>query len=607
MLFSFLFISFFSLLSVVMTKTQYWCHGDGILNNQHTCRFFTIVIDAGSTGTRLHLYKFIHDPATAAHGMPFKVEKEIFQEVKPGLSSFAKSPIGAADSLEPLLQRARKEVPHFMWEKTPITLKATAGLRLLPGDMADDILEKVEERIFNSGFFAAFPDAVNVMPGSDEGVYSWFTLNILLETLFTDEPTIGNKPAAHRSVAAFDLGGGSTQLTYWPNNEAVFSEHVGYERDIDFFGHHIRLFTHSFLGNGLIAARLNILQLETENDIETTHQLITSCMPEGFQLTEWEYALKFWNINGSSSYSYDTCYDVTKRFVESSEIMHLRELKGAPVYLFSYFFDRGLNSGLVKGNDGGQIELRQFKEAAKTACQRGKLEINDGSHWMPWQCLDLTYIYSLLRDGYQFEDNQPIVLAKKIKGMEVSWGQGLAFATANEFQLTEGAIKTASSSEQNATVVDQIVDLVYSGTNQNRENGRYDPSDTVSTIDSDEENFIIALLNDQKIDLMEKIEKSRGVNQGAKFPSIGGQSSKDALNLEVGLENPPEDIITSDDQEEDPFEIEVRLMLDEDEEDEEFLVYMKEMMSGTVECVAANKDEPTSLIDDFDDDDYEEK
>ncbi|CAR99634.1 Protein CBG27211 [Caenorhabditis briggsae] len=61
---------------------------------------------------------------------------------------------------------------------------------------------------------------------------------------------------------------------------------------------------------------------------------------------------------------------------------------------------------------------------------------------------------------------------------------------------------------------------------------------------------------------MEKIEKSRGVNQGAKFPSIGGQSSKDALNLEVGLENPPEDIITSDDQEEDPFEIEVRLMLD---------------------------------------------
>lgn len=91
--------------------------------------------------------------------------------------------------------------------------------------------------------------------------------------------------------------------------------------------------------------------------------------------------------------------------------MHLRELKGSPVYLFSYFFDRALNSGLVKGNEGGKIELRQFKEAAEIACRREKTEIDDGSHWMPWQCLDLTYIYSLLRDGYQFEDNQPLVVS----------------------------------------------------------------------------------------------------------------------------------------------------------------------------------------------------
>ncbi|KHJ81195.1 hypothetical protein OESDEN_19119 [Oesophagostomum dentatum] len=30
-----------------------------------------------------------------------------------------------------------------MWEKTPVTLKATAGLRLLPGDLADEILDVV--------------------------------------------------------------------------------------------------------------------------------------------------------------------------------------------------------------------------------------------------------------------------------------------------------------------------------------------------------------------------------------------------------------------------------------------------------------------------------
>lgn len=58
-------------------------------------------------------------------------------------------------------------------------------------------------------------------------------------------------------------------------------------------------------------------------------------------------------------------------------------------------------------------------------------------------------------------------LAKKIKGMEVSWGQGLAFATANEFQMMEGSMKAPEGADAvNVTVVDQIFDLVYSGTNQ---------------------------------------------------------------------------------------------------------------------------------------------
>ncbi|CAB3398482.1 unnamed protein product [Caenorhabditis bovis] len=449
---------------LISAQNQYYCYGDGILNNEKTCRFFTVVIDAGSTGTRLHLYKFLHDPEKNKNGMPFTVEQEIFQEVKPGLSSYAKNAEDAAKSLEPLLQRARKEVPHFMWEKTPITLKATAGLRLLPGDMADDILEQVEKTIFNSGFYAAFPESVSVMSGSDEGVYSWFTLNILLETLFQDEKKSGfvPRPAAHMSVAAFDLGGGSTQLTYWPNNEAVFEEHPGFERDIDFFGHHIRLFTHSFLGNGLIAARLSILKTETPDAIERDHKLTTSCMPNGYHLPDWEYSLKMWSVNGNEKYSFENCYQVSKRFVESSNIMHLRELKGSPIYLFSYFFDRALNSGLVKDNNGGKVMLKEFKKAAKIACQRNVREINDGSHWMPWQCLDLTYIYSLLHDGYRFDDEQPVVLAKKIKGMEVSWGQGLAFAVSNEFQSSDSA---TSSGSKNTTVVDQLFNLVYTSTN----------------------------------------------------------------------------------------------------------------------------------------------
>lgn len=55
-----------------------------------------------------------------------------------------------------LLEIAHRSVPHYMWEYTPITLKATAGLRLLPGDMAEDILTEVNTYLIYFYSFLAF-------------------------------------------------------------------------------------------------------------------------------------------------------------------------------------------------------------------------------------------------------------------------------------------------------------------------------------------------------------------------------------------------------------------------------------------------------------------
>ncbi|PAV82183.1 hypothetical protein WR25_19262 [Diploscapter pachys] len=446
-------------------KDSQFCYGDGILHKNSPCRFFAIVFDAGSTGTRLHLYRYIHN--VNPNGLPFIVEEEIFQEASPGLSSHSSNPKEAARSLKPLLNTARSVIPHYMWQKTPITLKATAGLRLLPGDLAEDILEAIEEEIFASGFFAV-PNAVSVMSGSDEGIYSWFTLNLLLETLYTKDPQKISSPHPSKSVAAFDLGGGSTQLTFWPETNEIFEAYPGFERDIDFFGTHIRLFTHSFLGNGLIAARLNVLLESTHDIYEEEQKLTTHCLPRDYHIHEWEYSLKMWTINGTELYSFAACYDSVKVFVEQSEIMKLKDLNGKLIYLFSYFFDRALNAGLVKDNNGGTIRLEQFKLAAEKACKRKSSEL-EGPHWLPWQCLDLTYIYSLLKDGYGFDDGQQLVLAKKIKGMEVAWAQGLSYGLINEFNEFEASVhgteKPGTNNQtNNSTFVGNIMGYIYTGT-----------------------------------------------------------------------------------------------------------------------------------------------
>lgn len=457
----------FSFLALVTAElpSDYYCYGEGLVKKNDVCRFFAIVIDAGSTGTRLHLYRFVHniDP----NGVPFQIEQEIFQEVKPGLSSFASNPKAAAQSLAPLLQRATNEIPRDIWEKTPITLKATAGLRLLPGDMADNILDEVKEVIHRSGFYSSTQESVSVMSGSDEGLFSWLTLNLLLDTLYSENSKKPHPPSAKLSVAAFDLGGGSTQLTFWPSDTKILEERPEFEREIDFFGNKIRLFTHSFLGNGLVAARLNVLLQSSSEINQKNNQLTSSCMPSNFQITNWEYALKLWNINGSSDYSFTSCYNSVKTFVDNSNIMPLKQLRGSPIYLFSYFFDRAHNSGLVKDTNGGDFQLWQFKEQAEKACKRSVENLSDEAapHWLPWQCLDLTYIYSLLHDGYQFDDDQPVVVAKKMKKMEVSWGLGLSYALVNEFKEHEQKIVTTATIGNSSTVVDYLLDMVFSGTN----------------------------------------------------------------------------------------------------------------------------------------------
>jgi guanosine-diphosphatase len=65
---------------------------------------YAIMIDAGSTGSRLHLYTFSHcDPDPAA--LP-KLEHEDFLTTKPGLSSYAGRPTEAAESLRGMMQQA---------------------------------------------------------------------------------------------------------------------------------------------------------------------------------------------------------------------------------------------------------------------------------------------------------------------------------------------------------------------------------------------------------------------------------------------------------------------------------------------------------------------
>uniref|UniRef100_A0A0N5C3V1 Nucleoside phosphatase GDA1/CD39 n=1 Tax=Strongyloides papillosus TaxID=174720 RepID=A0A0N5C3V1_STREA len=392
--------------------------------------FFAVVIDAGSTGTRLHLFHSIHQ-GSAINPHAFKIESETFLEVKPGLSNFANNPEEAALKVQILIDKAQQTIPKHLWRHTPVTLKATAGLRLLKDNKANDILAKVSDVLRNSGFIM-FTDAVSIMPGINEGVYAWITLNFLTNRV---DGVVFNKNAEklpkidiNETAASMDLGGGSTQLTFMPNDLSIFEDiKINSVYKTKFFGKNIKLYSHSYLGNGLVASRLGVSLLHNESD---DNYLKTPCLPHDLHIKGWSYADNNWTVNGIHDSGFDKCLEFNKIYVqEITEVKPMKELSEKDIFGFSYFYDRGLQAGLVPRCSkqlGGYVKVSDYRTAAEKACLIKKEELGP-EHWKPWQCHDLTYIYTLLHYGYGLPDSKKIYLAKKLRGMEMSWALGASY------------------------------------------------------------------------------------------------------------------------------------------------------------------------------------
>ncbi|KAK5279730.1 Guanosine-diphosphatase, partial [Exophiala xenobiotica] len=217
---------------------------------------YAIMIDAGSTGSRIHVYKFNNcGPTPELENEEFKMTEK--RPEGSGLSSYKTDAEGAAKSLDPLMQVALTSVPDEYKSCTPVAVKATAGLRLLGDEMSQKILEAVRTRLETKYPFPVVSKengGVEIMKGEDEGVYAWITTNYLLGKIGGPDET----PTA----AVFDLGGGSTQIVFQPTFKN--SPHGGmplkmadgdHKYSLKFGGREFELYQHSHLGYGLMSAR----------------------------------------------------------------------------------------------------------------------------------------------------------------------------------------------------------------------------------------------------------------------------------------------------------------------------------------------------------------
>eukprot|EP00976_Prorocentrum_cordatum_P098964 1191626-Prorocentrum_minimum.AAC.7 len=388
---------------------------------------YAVVIDAGSTGSRVHTYRF----KPSAKG-PELIDDD-FHQLKPGLSSFADTPDKGAESLTPLLEAAVARVPASAQSVTTIEVRATAGLRLLPGDKAEDLLAAV--RRFLAKYPFTFDDSsVSIMDGADEGAYQWVTINYLIGAM-------GGPPS--QTVAAVDLGGGSVQLAYaLPQNTAA-SAPRGYVRALRGGGAHYHVYVHSHLGYGLMAGRAAILEADGK-----------ACLPAGANGTYAYGGKKYAASAGEASSDLSGCETAVTAMMNEDKSCSEETPKGEcgfngvwtggggdgkkAVYVSSYFFDRAEQSGILQNPDvdSEKVPPTSFAKAAGSACSAKSLSAlasqfpKVGENDLPYFCMDLAYCNALLSKGFGLSAETDMTLVKRIsyKGtaVEAAWPLGAA-------------------------------------------------------------------------------------------------------------------------------------------------------------------------------------
>ena len=173
----------------------------------------TIIMDAGSTGTRVYVYKF-------DHLRPLETMVEVaHMRVNPAMSTFVGNATGLATQLRSLIKFAKFHVnPSDTWQFTNISLKATAGLRTMSENDQIYLMDVSCSVLLKSGFLF---DRLHtgVISGEEEALFDVLAVNAAYhsDTLLLRGDISGLESIDKDALVLFgatDMGGSSQQIAF---------------------------------------------------------------------------------------------------------------------------------------------------------------------------------------------------------------------------------------------------------------------------------------------------------------------------------------------------------------------------------------------------------
>jgi GDA1/CD39 (nucleoside phosphatase) family len=162
-----------------------------------------IVMDAGSTGSRVYIYKY-------EENFPLETIVEVaHMRVIPALSTFVRNSAGLTAQIDKLVEFAMTIAPSSSWSSTSICLKATAGLRSLNEEDQNYLISATAAALEKSVFLFD-KSKTKVITGAEEALFDILAVTALFQTYKEGFITLG----------AADMGGSSQQIAFLYSSNA---------------------------------------------------------------------------------------------------------------------------------------------------------------------------------------------------------------------------------------------------------------------------------------------------------------------------------------------------------------------------------------------------
>jgi len=204
-----------------------------------------MVIDAGSSGSRLHLFEWeprvlrdAEDVEAAVSGRKLSYPGSTSrwtERLSPGISTFStiqnddELETAIAEYLQPLLDFAKTilhEKQHD-FHNFRIYVRATAGMRILQAEDRSRVM-RVVRKLFGNETYCPFyfePEQARTLSGEEEAIYDWLGANFLLSNgeMLNESEGSGTVTSPRKTYGALDLGGASTQIAFYEQNEDIMA------------------------------------------------------------------------------------------------------------------------------------------------------------------------------------------------------------------------------------------------------------------------------------------------------------------------------------------------------------------------------------------------